>query len=220
MTVQTDMNIGCSWSGGKDSCYALMQAVRQGAVPKIIVNMMNENGKISRSHGLPFSLLQQQATAMQIPIIATPTSWAAYELSFINTLWQIKLTYEIEAMVFGDIDLQLHRDWEEMVCLKSGIKAILPIWQRNHKELLFEMLETGIEAIIVSCNEVLGEQYLGKLLSYDLVPELEAKGVDVCGENGEFHTIVINCPAFNQPVVLPPFTKTKHEGYYFLEWHI
>ena len=37
---------GCSWSGGKDSCFALMQAVQQGYTPILLVNMMNENGQI------------------------------------------------------------------------------------------------------------------------------------------------------------------------------
>lgn len=218
MTDQTAMNIACSWSGGKDSCYALMQAVSKGAVPNVIVNMMNENGRVSRSHGLPFSLLQQQATAMQLPIIATPSSWANYEENFIATLNRVKSEYAVEAIVFGDIDLQAHRDWEEMVCKKCGIKPLLPIWQRSRKELLIEMLETGIKAMIVSCNEIMGKSFLGKMLDNELIPALEAKGVDVCGENGEFHTIVLDCPIFNQPVILPPYSSSSHEGYHFLTW--
>ena len=55
------MNFVTSWSGGKDSCYAMMQAIQQGFVPKVLLNMMNENGKVSRSHGLPLSILNQQA---------------------------------------------------------------------------------------------------------------------------------------------------------------
>ena len=71
------INTGCSWSGGKDSCYALMKAKQLGYDPKILVNMMNENGEISRSHGLPFAILQQQAAMMDLPIIAQPTTWQA-----------------------------------------------------------------------------------------------------------------------------------------------
>ena len=55
------MNFVTSWSGGKDSCYALMLAIEQGLTPKVLLNMMNENGKVSRSHGLPLSILKQQA---------------------------------------------------------------------------------------------------------------------------------------------------------------
>jgi diphthamide synthase (EF-2-diphthine--ammonia ligase) len=57
-----------SWSGGKDSCYAMMKAIHQGFIPKVVLNMMNENGKISRSHGLPISILNQQAKEMGLPL--------------------------------------------------------------------------------------------------------------------------------------------------------
>ena len=117
-------NTGCSWSGGKDSCYALMKAKQLGYDPKILVNMMNENGEISRSHGLPFSILQQQAAMMNLPIVAQPTSWQEYENHFINTLHKIKEAYSIDSMVFGDIDLQPHRDWEEKVCAAAGLRCI------------------------------------------------------------------------------------------------
>ncbi len=180
--------------------------------------MMNENGIISRSHGLPVNLLQQQADAMKLPIITIPSSWKDYEKNFTDILQKIRLDYNIEAMVFGDIDLQAHRDWEEMVCEKCGIQAILPLWQRNRKELLLEMLSEDMQSMIVSCNLVLGEEFLGKVLHVDLIPELEARGVDVCGENGEFHTIVLNCSAFNHQVYLPGYSKTRHEDYWFIQW--
>ncbi len=210
--------MACSWSGGKDSCYALMQASALGGVPKVLVNMMNENGMISRSHGLPFSLLKRQAEAMELPIITAPTSWNDYQVNFINTLRQIRAAYGVEKMVFGDIDLQAHRDWEETVCAEAGITAVLPLWQRNRKELLLEMLAKGMEAMIVSCNAVMGKEFLGKMLFHELIPVLEEKGIDVCGENGEFHTIVTDCPVFKKKILLPGFTKVQHEGYFFLQW--
>ena len=211
-------NTGCSWSGGKDSCYALMKAKQLGYVPKILVNMMNENGKISRSHGLPISILEQQAAMMDLPIVAQPTTWQEYEFHFVNTLQKIKETYNIGSMVFGDIDLQPHRDWEEKVCASANLEAVLPIWQRDRKELVLEMLDAGIETMIVSCNTIMGEHFLGKILSREIIPELEKLNVDVCGENGEFHTVVINCPLFKEAIKLPAYSTTKHQEYFFLVW--
>lgn len=210
--------MACSWSGGKDSCYALMQMINQGFTLQVLVNMMNENGIISRSHGLPLPVLQQQARAMNIPLIAIPTSWNEYEKNFTNTLLDIKTRFEVENMVFGDIDLQAHRDWEEMVCSNAGINAFLPLWQKDRKLLMYEMLEAGIETIIVSCNTILGEEFLGQEITASLIPVLENKGVDVCGENGEFHTLVIDCPLFDHSINLPEFKKIKHEEYWFLQW--
>ena len=210
--------IACSWSGGKDSCFALMEMMKHDSNLLVLVNMMNENGIISRSHGIPLAILQQQADAMNVPVIAIPTSWNDYEVNFVNTLRDIRKRFDVEAMVFGDIDLQAHRDWEEKVCDKAGISASLPLWKRDRKELVYEMLHAGIETIIVSCNPVLGEEFLGKFLTHELILELEQKGVDVCGENGEFHTLVVNCPLFFKKVELPGYTKVKHEEYWFLQW--
>lgn len=210
--------IACSWSGGKDSCFALMQAMEQGSTLEVLVNMMNENGIISRSHGLPLSVLQQQADAVNTPLIATPTSWGDYEKNFINTLRDIKDHFEVSAMVFGDIDLHAHRDWEEMVCTKAGIRASLPLWQKDRKQLVYQMLDAGIETMIVSCNTAMGEHFLGQIITESLILKLEDIGVDVCGENGEFHTLVIDCPLFAKRIAVPESEKIKHEEYWFLQW--
>jgi len=212
------MKLGCSWSGGKDSCYALMQALKDGHQLGALVNMMNENGKISRSHGLSQSILQQQANAMNVSLLAEPTSWNDYQHHFIQALEKIKLNQKIEGMVFGDIDLQQHRDWEEMVCEKAGLKAILPLWKGDRKKLVMEMLEEGIESMIVSCNTIMGESFPGRMITQDLILELEGLGIDVCGENGEFHTVVINCPLFSSSIMLPAHSTILHDNYWFLQW--
>jgi len=210
--------IGCSWSGGKDSCFAMMQAIDQGCIPSVLINMMNEQGKISRSHGLPKAILQQQAAAMNLPLIATPTTWNEYENNFVSVLNSCRENHAIAAMVFGDIDLQAHRDWEEMVCSKAGLEALLPLWQQDRKALVLQMLEAGIVTLIVSCNTLLGETFLGEYLSPALMERLEEKGVDVCGENGEFHTAVVNCPLFKNAVQLPAAAKVLHNNYWFMDW--
>jgi uncharacterized protein (TIGR00290 family) len=211
--------IACSWSGGKDSCFALMQEMKKGHNLRVLVNMMNENGMISRSHGLPLSMLQQQAESMNVPLIAIPTSWPDYEFNFTNTLLEIKNKYGVRSMVFGDIDLQAHRDWEEKVCYNAGLFASLPLWKQDRKQLVKQMLQAGIQTIIVSCNDVMGEDFLGKLITESLILQLDSLGVDVCGENGEFHTLVIDCPLFRNKIYLPDTDKIKHEDYWFLQWH-
>lgn len=210
--------VACSWSGGKDSCYALMQAIGKGHRLKALVNMMNENGKISRSHGLPLAILQQQAQKLGVPLIAVPTSWNDYRGNFVDALQTVKQQYQVQSMVFGDIDLQPHRDWEEMVCNETGLNALLPLWQRDRRVLVNEMIQSGIRAMIVSCNTQMGEHFLGRTITHELVDELEQAGIDACGENGEFHTVVTDCPLFESAVKLPEYTRVLHDNYWFLSW--
>lgn len=207
-----------SWSGGKDSCYATMQAKAAGYQPVVLLNMMNENGQISRSHGLPHAVLMEQASMLEMVMVTVPATWESYEERFIAALQQLVEIYEVKAAVFGDIDLQPHRDWEEKVCAAAGIEAVLPLWQQSRHKLVMEMLQSGIITMIVSCNTHLGPDFLGRILDEDLVKDLEAKGVDVCGENGEYHTLVLDCPLFKHPVSIGAYTKVQHGDYWFLQW--
>jgi len=216
--LQHSVSLGCSWSGGKDSCFALMQRLKDNSVLKVLINMMNENGKISRSHGLPQYILQQQSAALEVPLLTQPSTWNDYESNFISMLTRAKQEFGVNEMVFGDIDLQGHRDWEEKVCSAAALSCSLPLWKMDRKQLVVSMINGGLESIIVSCNTVMGETFLGRTLTHDLVEELESLGVDVCGENGEFHTVVVRCPLFKQRVQLPSAKKVLHESYWFLTW--
>jgi diphthine-ammonia ligase len=207
----------CSWSGGKDSCFALMSAQAQGYVPRVLLNVLNEQGKISRSHGIPAAILEAQAEAAGLPVHLISSSWQEYEKHFVQALSELKTEYALSHAVFGDIDLQAHRDWEEKVCRAAGLEAVLPLWQQDRKELVMQMIGAGIETIIVSCNTVMGERFLGKMITPELVDELEALGVDACGENGEFHTLVLNCPLFSNPLAVKITQTLLHEDYWFSE---
>lgn len=209
------MNTICSWSGGKDSCFALMRATMQGYRLRVLLNVLNEQGKISRSHGLPASVLEAQAAALQTPIRLIASSWNDYEKNFISSLKELKENYNLTHAVFGDIDLQAHRDWEEKVCLESGLKAILPLWQEDRYALVMSMLNAGLKTMIVSCNEKMGPGFPGRFLDENLINELQILDVDVCGENGEYHTVVVDCPMFNEPISLPASKVVKHGEYWF-----
>lgn len=80
------------------------------------------------------------------------------------------------------------------------------------------MIEAGIETRITSCNTDMGIEFLGRKIDFEIIAELEALDIDVCGENGEFHTLVTHCPLFDAPIELPPHKKVLHENYCFLQW--
>lgn len=210
-------NVLCSWSGGKDSCFALMQATRLGFNPKVLLNVLNEEGKISRSHGIPAAILQAQAALAGLPIHLISSSWQHYETHFTNALKELKDQYQATHAVFGDIDLQPHRDWEEKVCAQAGLAAILPLWQQDRRALVLQMLEEGIDTIIVSCNETMGEKFIGKKITGALIEDLEKLGVDACGENGEFHTLVLNCPLFKEKLAVSVNDTQHHGNYWFAQ---
>ncbi len=207
----------CSWSGGKDSCLALHYAVRNGVYPMALLNVLTEHGDRSRSHGLRKELLEAQAKVMKLPIEFISTKWEEYEKKYIQHLFYCKENYNIGAVVFGDIDIEPHREWEEKVCQKTGLEPLLPIWLKERKALVLEMIYSGMEAMIVSCNDTLGKSFLGRMIDEKIIQEFEAKEVDTCGENGEFHTVIINCPLFDSSIEIEKGEKYRHNNYWFID---
>ena len=189
-----------SWSGGKDSYLALQRAVTGGGRAVALLTMLREDGRLSHSHGLPLAFVERQAAALGLPLVSRAASWDTYEAAFLDALAELR-ALGAEVGVFGDIDLQPHRDWVERVCGLAGLDACLPLWLEPRRALLDELFASGVEATIVTVNtERLGEEFLGRRLEPGLIPELETAGVDACGEEGEFHTVVTAAPLFAAPL--------------------
>jgi diphthine-ammonia ligase len=206
----------CSWSGGKDSCLAFARAVAAGGRPALLVTMLTESGQRSRSHGLRREVLAAQAEGLGLPLATIATSWADYEASMIELLAQAKAA-GCEAAVFGDIDIPRHREWEEMVCAAAGLGAVLPLWQHDRHELLREFWQLGYQCHIVAAREgVVDPALLGRLLDEPLARELCAAGIDACGENGEFHTLVTGGPLFRRPLPVAFGQRVLRDGCWFI----
>lgn len=212
-----EQHLFSSWSGGKDSCLALYRAVRAGGRPKALLTMLTEDGRRSRGHGLPVSVLERQASALGLELVTRPASWEGYEDAFRDALRELK-GRGIGRGVFGDIDLEEHCEWVERVCGSEGVHAHLPLWKEDREALLEEFISVGFKAMIVSVRQGwLDRSYLGRALTRDLVEELEMKGVDVSGEAGEYHTMVTDGPLFSRPLSIIVAGCEFHDGYWFLD---
>lgn len=205
----------CSWSGGKDSCLALYKSLAAGDELSCLVTMFTEDSQRSRSHGLPRQVLDAQAATIGVPLLWAAASWDQYEAAFVDLLRQAK-SQGANAAVFGDIDIPRHREWEENVCRSAGLNAELPLWQCDRLALLEEFWAAGFEARIVVAREgVVDRRFLGRILDRATAVELAATGVDACGENGEFHTVVTGGPLFREPVELELRGQVLRSGCWF-----
>jgi len=214
------MNFFCSWSGGKDSCLSLYKAISLADLPKVLFTACIEEGGRSRSHGLSMDILQAQALSLGIPLVTVNTAWDQYRDHFVSGIRALKKQDpSITRGVFGDMDIEAHRQWEKEVCAECEMKAYLPLWQMERKYVLKTFLEVGFKAIIISVNtaQLNPEKYLGRVIDEMLCKELEAINVDPCGENGEYHTVVFDGPIFKQPLLLEKGLIMKHESYCFLD---
>lgn len=208
-----------SWSGGKDSALACYNAIKNDGIGiAYLLNMLSENGTHSRSHHLNVVVLKAQAEAMGIPIMQRQATWGGYEEEFKKALVIFKET-GVQTGVFGDIDVQEHRDWVERVCGEIGLSAILPLWQRPRELLMDEFIAAGFKAVIVTVKlECMGIKWLGRELDAQFVEGMKRlPQVDLCGENGEYHTFVYDGPIFKKPVEFNTGRKILKDDHWFME---
>jgi uncharacterized protein (TIGR00290 family) len=188
-----------SWSGGKDSMLALHRARAEGVRVEALLAMFDESGERSRSHAIAPALMQAQADALGLPLAMRRAGWADYEAVFTDQL-RAFAAQGITHGVFGDIDLQPHRDWEEKVCAAAGLAAALPLWRQSRRALVDELLALGYRARVVCVDaRFLDASFCGREFDAAFLADLPAN-VDACGENGEFHTFVFDGPAFANAV--------------------
>lgn len=206
----------CSWSGGKDSCLSLYYALKQGGMPKRLITMLVENGERSRSHGLSLNLLKKQSESLNIPLSTYATSWEDYETNFITALKEMKESV-INIGLFGDIDIEDHKNWVKKVCNKTNMLAYLPLWKKSRRKIVKEFIEEGFKAIIVAAKDDkhLGKALLGRELSMDMISTFEKRGIDPAGENGEYHTLVTGGPIFKHDIKYRLEEKVFFNGYWF-----
>jgi uncharacterized protein (TIGR00290 family) len=105
-----------------------------------------------------------------------------------------------DQVLFGDIFLEDLKQYREQQMAKEGIQPLFPLWKKDSRELMEEFISAGFKGIIVCVNKhYLPEEFCGRLIDASFVRDLPA-GVDVCGENGEYHSFVFDGPIFQHPV--------------------
>ena len=200
-----------SWSGGKDSCAAYHRA-RSDFDFVAAVTMFNEDGTRSRSHGLRPEILRAQVERLGLQSITETCAWDTYDAAFDRAL-QAAAAMGVTHVVFGDILFDEHREWAERLSSGRGLTAIEPLWKESTTDLYRGFLQSGMRARIVTVrSSKLEESFLGRDLAENLLDEFLARGVDPCGERGEYHTVVTACEAFSTPLRVRALGRATNSG--------
>lgn len=207
------MKVFSSWSGGKESCLACYKAILNDFNVSYLLNFISENGKRSRSHGIRSYLLKMQSEVMDIPIVQVGTTWEGYEEKFKKTVEELK-NEGIKGGVFGDVDLEEHRDWIERICGELEIEPILPIWGVEPIKISEDFIYKGFKAIVVAAKR---REWLGREFDKRFVEGLQNSDIHPCGESGEYHTFVTNGPIFKRGIRVTESKEVYREGTWFLD---
>lgn len=206
-----------SWSGGKDCAMAYYRAIKSGAIPKRLLTMFEEDVEHSKSHALSLAFVEAQARSLKVPLMIRSAGWEAYEAQFLDAMQECK-DAGIHHGVFGDIDLEDHLKWVQETCAKVEIEAVHPLWAEPRRNILEEFISVGFEAYVVVVNtKMMPAHFIGRKFTIELMDELEVLGIDSCGECGEFHTVVVDGPIFNERLPIVFDQEVERDGYVFLK---
>lgn len=210
-----------SWSTGKDSAWSL-HVLRQRQDLEVIglLTTINTNFQRVAMHATRYDLLVAQAKSAGLPLWEVPLPWPCsnevYEQAM-ATACASAVQSGVSAIAFGDLFLEDVRRYREDRLLNTGLQPIFPLWGRNTRDLIDEMLDGGLRARIVCVDPAkLAGEFIGRDLDSELIRQLPAT-VDPCGENGEFHTFAYAGPMFKEMVPIETGECVMRDGFHFAD---
>ena len=210
-----------SWSSGKDSAWAL-HVLRQRADVEVVGLLTTINTHFQRvaMHGTRHALLKAQAEAARTPLWEVSLPWPCsneiYEQAMAAACASA-VEKGISAIAFGDLFLEDVRRYREDRLRGTGLEPMFPIWGRDTRELILEMLDGGLRARIVCADPA---KHVGDFIGCDLDRDLLGRlphGADPCGENGEFHTFAYAGPMFHQPISIEGGEVVSRDGFLYAD---
>ncbi len=191
----------CLFSGGKDSGLALLSAMDAGR-PTALVQCVTHRSDHSRFHDQPIVLAQRQALALGIPLyISQASPWE--QPAQIIALYRSFANQGVQSVVFGDLYLEQNARWQAALCEQAGLMPRMPLWQLGPEFVLEEMQRRKIQSVITWVNpQKLPPHWIGRAYDRIAYRAFEQAGIDPMGENGEFHTTLIDCDLFSHSIDL------------------
>jgi uncharacterized protein (TIGR00290 family) len=210
-----------SWSSGKDSAWALHVLRQQGEheVAGLITTINSAFDRVAM-HGTRRALVEMQAAAAGLPLIAAPLPWPCSNADYEQAMKQVcdqALAQGVSAIAFGDLFLADVRAYRERQLKGTGLEPLFPIWQLPTEQLARQMVDGGLRAKLVCVDpKQLDPVFAGRDFDLQFLSELPA-GADPCGENGEFHSFVYAGPMFSRPIPIVTGERVQRDGFWYCD---
>lgn len=218
-------------SGGKDSCYALLKAAAHAHTVVALAHIeppadepdswmyqsvaSNAVPLLAEALDLPLFTRKTNASAKSRQLAYTPVEGDEVE-DLVALLGDVKMAFpDLQAVCAGALWSDYQRLRVESAASRVGLLSLAPLWRREQRELLTEMLAVGVDAILVKVAGVgLQPNHLGSTLA-EMQPTLEKLealyGSHICGEGGEYETLVCNMPTFKKRLTLDDVKIVLHQ---------
>lgn len=218
-------------SGGKDSTYTIIKCVSEGheivALAHLSPPPKTDELDSYMYQTVGHNVVKHVAAAIgiqlfQAEIKGTPVS---QELSYKETacdevedlyllLRRVRDEMGCDAVCSGAIFSTYQKNRVEEVCGRLGLVSLAPLWEQEQDGLLQEMISYQIMIRIIKVASIgLGREHVGRY-AQELLPHFRTInkkfGFNICGEGGEFESLVTDCPLFGSRLVVEESTLVCH----------
>jgi ABC transporter with metal-binding/Fe-S-binding domain ATP-binding protein len=213
------MRLGVLFSGGKDSTLALAKAKEKNEVV-CLITLISENKESYMFHTVNVGLTTLQAEALDLPIIQRVTEGRKEEEleDLKKAMQEAKTTFNIKGIVTGAIQSEYQAGRIRKICAELDLQCLNPLWKKDQKELLEEIVEEGYKTIISGVFAYpLDRSWLGREIDGEMIDRLvklqEKYGISPAGEGGEIETTTLDAPPFRKRIeILESEIKTKGDS--------
>ena len=218
-------NILMSWSGGKDSAWALHvlrsteKFKNEFEVAGLLTTVNERFGRVA-IHGFREELLERQTAAAELPLwrvpLPFPCSNEEYE-SRMSVVCERAVREGLVGIAFGDLFLEEIRAYRVAKLAGTGLEPIFPIWGIPTDKLAAEMMAGGLQARLTCVDpRKVPAEFAGRAWDATLLQELPSE-VDPCGENGEFHSFAFAGPMFREAIPVVAGERVERDGFCYAE---
>jgi ABC transporter with metal-binding/Fe-S-binding domain ATP-binding protein len=200
------MKLGVLFSGGKDSTLALHKASEKEEIT-CLITLVSSNRESYMFHTANIDVTALQAEALDLPLIqkATAGQLEVEVKDLKEAVAEAIKNYRIEGVVSGAVESVYQSTRIQRVCNQLDVWCFNPLWKRNQKEHLMEIVAKGFKVIISGVFAYpLDRTWLGKEIDRELIGklvDLEKKfGLSPSGEGGEIETTVLDAPLFKKRI--------------------
>jgi uncharacterized protein (TIGR00290 family) len=207
------------WTGGKDSALALHGERLAGRSIACLATFAPP-GASFRAH--PLEVMAAQAAALRLPHRVLEVV-EPFEQGYRDALERLCREEGLARIVTGDIaEVAGLLNWIRQRCQGLDVEVVMPLWHRPREELMGKLLGAGFQAVLSCVKRPWFEaDWLGRRLDAACVADLrrlvETAGLDLCGENGEYHTVVLDGPGFAESLEIAASTPREEGDVMYLE---
>ena len=193
------MKLAALFSGGKDSTYSAYLAGKGGHNISIFACIKPARQDSYMFHSVNINMVPLAAEAQGKPLASAPSS--GEKETEVEDLRQLIELLHVDGVVSGAIASSYQRDRVNAVCRALGIAHLSPLWDRPPAEVLSAEIKSGMEIVMTHVAAAgLDRSWLGRRIDNGAAEELgklsERYGLNVCGEGGEYETLVVDAPWF------------------------